>query len=279
MATVSGPESLVSRVKFLRVNLDVTGATETLQRSLILSAIDENDRLVTGVSINPSAVTVTAPVKLLGGYRNVIVKVTTTGIVSSGYRLTNLLPSPASVIVFSSDPRLVEQLPGYVQTLPLDLSGADDDFEALMELDLPNGITAVTDSKVLVQVSIAAIETSLTISLPVEITGLMPGLDVQVAPATVDVILSGPVPKLNDLKPSDIRVKVDLENYQTGVHQIIPVIDFLPAEVKKVSILPATVEVTIIVLPTATPTANLPQPRQPTATPTPTPTRTPTPGP
>ena len=270
--TVSGPESQVSKVKNLRVNLDISGATETVQRTLTLNALDENDRLVTGVTINPSSVRVTAPIKLLGGYRNVIVKVVTSGTVSSGYRLTNLLPSPASVIVFSSDPRLVEQLPGYVQTVPLDLNGADDDFEALMELDLPSGVTAVTDSKVLVQVSIAAIETSLTISLPVEVTGLLPGLEAQIAPATVDVILSGPVPKLNDLKPSDIRVKVDLENYQAGIYQIIPVIDFLPAEVKKVSILPATVEVTIIVLPTATPTASIGQPHQPTLTPTPTPT-------
>jgi YbbR domain-containing protein len=273
--TVSGPESLVSRVKYLRVQMDITGATDTVQRTFNLTAFDENDRLVSGVSLNPASVRVTAPINLLGGYRNVIVKVVTTGIVSSGYRLTNLLPSPASMIVFSSDPRLVEQLPGYVQTVPLDLSDADDDFEALIELDLPNGITAIADSKVLVQVSIAAIETSLTISLPVEITGLLPGLEAKIAPAAVDVILSGPVPKLNALQPSDIRVKVDLEDYQEGSYQIIPVIDFLPDEVNKVSILPATVEVVITTLPTPTATPRFPQPA--TRTPTPIPTPTPSP--
>lgn len=268
--TVSGPESLVARVSRLRAQMDISGAVEDVHRNVSLNAVDENDRVVSGVSITPATASALVPIELLGGYRNVIVKVVTTGTVASGYRLTNYLVSPASVVVFSSDPRLVEALPGYVQTKPLDLSGANDDFEALLELDLPEGIVAASDSKVLVQVSIAAIETSLTISLPVEITGLAPGLVASVAPATVDVILSGPVPVLSDLQPNDIRVKVDLSNYQTGVFQLIPVIDFLPPDVTKMAILPTTVEVTITASPTSTPTAP--------ATPlTPEPTRSPTP--
>jgi YbbR domain-containing protein len=272
--TISGPESLVNRVNRLRAQVDISGATEDVTRTVSITALDENDRLVNGVTVTPNYVSVTVPIKLLGGYRNVIVRPVTTGIVANGYRLTNYLVSPASVVVFSSDPRLVEALPGYVQTKSIDLSGAADDFEALVELDLPLGVVAATDSKVLVQVSIAAIETSLAITLPVEITGLSPGFVASIAPATVDVILSGPVPVLNDLQPSDIRVKVDLTNYLVGVHQLIPIVDFLPEDVKKVSVLPAAVEVTVLALPTATPT---PIQAQPTRTATPTPTRTPTP--
>ena len=276
---VSGPESLVMRVASLNSQMDIAGATETVIRSVPVTAVDENERVVSGITLNPNTITASAPIKLLGGYRNVIVKVVTTGIVASGYRLTNYLVSPSSVIVFSSDPKLVDQLPGYVETEPLDLSGADDDFETLLELDLPDGIEAATDSKVLVQVSIAAIETSLTISLPIEITGLLPGLEAKIAPGTVDVILSGPVPVLNDLQPSDIRVIVNLENYQEGTHQVIPIVDFLPVDVQKVSILPATVEVTITVEPTATPTSFFLQQSVGTLTPTLTPTQTVTPSP
>lgn len=143
------------------------------------------------------------------------------------------------------------------------------DFERLVEIDLPKGISVVGDQKVLVQVSIAPIESSLTVSLHVEITGLTPGLLAEVAPTTVDVILSGPVPVLNTLKPSDLRVKVDLTGFGVGTHQIIPVVDLLPPRVQVVSILPATVEVVIVEAPTPTPTP----------TPVPTPTITPTPKP
>ena len=277
--TVSGPESLITRIQRAQGQIDIGGATETITRSVGISVLDENDRTVNGINVSSSTVVVTAPVKLLGGYRNVIVKVVTTGIVASGYRLTNYLVSPSSVIVFSSDPRLVEQLPGYIQTKPLDLSDAVDDFETLLELDLPTDVVAATDSKVLVQVSIAAIETSLTISLPIEITGLLPGLEANISPGTVDVILAGPIPVLNNLQPTDIRVIVNLENYQEGIHQVIPIVDFLPVDVKKVSILPATVEVTITQLPTSTPTLSSAQSGADNSTPsiTLTPTSTPIP--
>jgi YbbR domain-containing protein len=121
---------------------------------------------------------------------------------------------------------------------------------------------------VLVQVSIAAIESSLAVSLPVEVIGLTPGLLASISPSTVDVILSGPVPVLDGLEPTDIRLLVDLTGYEPGTYQLIPVVDFLPSQVQKVSILPSTVEVTISLAPTPTPTS----------TPTPTTGGTPTAG-
>jgi YbbR domain-containing protein len=266
--TISGPVSLVEKVIEARAQISIDGAIQTITQTVTVSPLDRDGRIVTGVTLSPSIIKVNQPVNLLGGYRNVIVKVVTTGNVASGYRLTNYFVSPSSVIVFSSDPRLVNALPGYVETQPLDLTGTEDDFEALLELDLPAGVSVVTDSKVLVQVSIAAIESSMTVSLPVEITGLEPGLVAQVAPATVDVIIAGPVPVLNNLKPTDIRVKVNLDNYGVGVHQLIPEVDFLPDRIQKVSILPATVEVTIENAPTATPP--LITPTVPNLTPVPT---------
>jgi YbbR domain-containing protein len=269
--TISGPYSLVSNVKEAHAAFNIDGATQTITQTVVVSPVDESGRVVTGVTVSPGNVTVTQPINLLGGYRNVIVKVVTTGNVASGYRLTNYFVSPSSVIVFSSDPRLVNALPGYVETEPLDLTNANDDFESLLELNLPAGVSSVGDSKVLVQVSIAAIESSMTISLPLEIIGLEPGLEATVSPAAVDVIITGPVPVLNGLKPNDIRVKVDLTDYGEGVHQIIPEVDFLPSRVQVVSILPATVEVTVVSAPTATPTLVSPA----SATPSPTPTRKP----
>lgn len=271
--TISGPASVVSRVKEIRATTDLAGATETFSRTLSLNAVDSTGRTIGGLSLMPNNIHITQKVVLLGGYRNVIVKLVTTGVVANGYRLTNYFVSPTSVVVFSSDPKLVDALPGYVETKPLDLNGANDYIESLLELNLPAGVSAVTDSKVQVQVSIAPIESSLNISLPLEITGLAPSLEAQIAPSTIDLIVSGPVPLLKDLKPSDIRVKIDLTGFQAGNYQVIPVVDFLPPRLQKVSILPTTVDVTITLLPTSTPTPTV----QPgiggqTATPTVTPT-------
>jgi YbbR domain-containing protein len=273
--TISGPESLVNKVKEVRVALDITGANETFTKIATPMPLDIDGKVVSGVTVTPETVSITQPINLLGGFRYVIVRPTTLGQVANGYKLTNIFVAPSGLVVFSSDPQLVNDLPGYVETKPLDLTGAEDDFETLIDLNLPLGVSAVGDPKVLVQVSIAAIESSLAVSLPVEVVGLSPGLEVVISPATVDVILSGPVPVLNELEPSDIRVKVDLTDFAVGTYQIIPIVDFLPEGVQTISIIPNTVEVVITYAPTPTPTPTIPVTVTPTLTPTPTTTPTP----
>jgi YbbR domain-containing protein len=268
--TVTGPESLVSLVKEARVRVDITNETQTIITDETPLLLDEEGRIVSGLTVSPESVTITQPITLLGGYRYVIVRPVSVGQVASGYRLTNIFVSPVGKIVFSSDPELVNNLPGYVETQPIDLTGKEDDFETLVELNLPPGISVVGDPKVLVQVSIAAIESSLAISLPVEVIGLAPGLEAKVAPTTIDVILSGPVPVLNTLGPADVRVVVDLSGYDVGIYQLIPVVNILPEQVEKVSMLPATVEITITIAPTpiytATPIGGVTPLLTPTAT-------------
>ncbi|MGE5123164.1 MAG: YbbR-like domain-containing protein [Acidobacteriaceae bacterium] len=252
--TVTGPESLVSTVNEARVIVDITNINQSIVREQAPVLLDEQGKVVNGLKVTPDTVTVNQPITLLGGYRYVIVRAVSTGQVANGYRLTNIFVSPVGVVVFSSNPELVNNLPGYVGTQSIDLSGKEDDFETLVELNLPSGISVVGDPKVLVQVSIAAIESSLAISLPVEVINLAPGLEAVSSPTSVDVILSGPVPVLNTLGPTDVRAVVDLSGYEEGVYQLIPQINILPERVEKVSILPATVEITITTAPTPTQT-------------------------
>ena len=252
--TVTGPESVISKVKQVRVTLDISNANQTLVRDVIPQLLDADGQVVNGLTVSPEAVTVTQPITLLGGYRYVIVRAVSTGQVGTGYRVTNIFVTPVGVVVFSSDPELVNNLPGYVETQPIDLTSKEDDFETLVELSLPSGISVVGDSKVLVQVSIATIESSLAISLPVEVIGLAPGLTAISSPAFVDVILSGPVPVLNTLAPADVRAVVDLTGYDVGTFQFIPQINILPDRVQMVSILPGTITITITITPTPTQT-------------------------
>ncbi len=252
--TVTGAESLVSRVKQAVINLDITNASQTIMRNEVPVLLDADDQVVTGLSISPDSVRVTQPITLLGGYRYVIVRAITEGQVADGYRVTNIFVSPIGVVVFSSDPELVNNLPGYIETQPIDLTGKEDDFETMVDLNLPSGITVVGDSKVLVQVSIAMVESSLAISLPVELIGLSPGLAATVTPPIVNVILTGPVPVLNTLSATDVRVVVDLTGYDLGTYQLAPQVNILPSGVTLSSVLPASVSVTVTIAPTSTQT-------------------------
>lgn len=268
--SLTGPASSMAKVKDVRVIVDISGLNESINATMTPAAYDADGRAITGLVLTPEKLQVKVSISLLGGFRYVIVRPVTLGLVANGYRLTNIYVTPAGLVVFSSDPQLLDDLPGYVETKPINLTDASDDFETLVELNLPEGVTAVGDPKVLIQVSIAAIESSLAVSMPVEVVGLLPGLKAEVSPLTVDVILSGPVPVLNNLKPSDIRVKVDLTGFGEGVFQLLPVVDFLPEAVLIVSILPSTIEVTVSQAPTPTITPTPSATALPTASPTPT---------
>jgi YbbR domain-containing protein len=259
VVTVSGPESALAQVERLSTTLNISGSSQTVVASVPVNALDANGVPVPGLTITPKQVTVTQPISILGGYKNLAVKVVTKGQVANGYRLSNISVTPPTVTVFSSDPQQVEALPGYVETVPVDLTGLTDDTEFNTALVLPTGVTLVSEPSVLVYVGVATIEGSLKMTLPVEILGLQPGLDAVLSPPTVDIIVSGPLPVLDTLTPASFRVVVDLTNLSEGSYQIAPQLDLVPNDVLVESILPETVEVIVVVAPTPTPgtTTNL----------------------
>jgi len=268
--TVTGPETQVNLVTRVQVSLDINSANTNISRTIDLVALDADNKAVSGVTILPETVAVSQEISQRFGYRNVVVKVVMTGQVSEGYRLTNISVVPPAVTVFSANPQVVSDLPGFVETRPLDITGAKDDLDVSLALNLPEGVSVVgNQTNVLVQVGIAAIESSLTLpSVPVETTGLQPGYHSIVSPENVTVIISGPVALLDQLRATDVRVVVNLTNYSLGTFQVKPEVELLIPELRAESVLPETIEVTIArgaPVPTRTPTPR-PTPR-PTATP------------
>ncbi len=245
--TISGPESRVNRVAEVQALLDLTQATETINRTINLVAVDANDNLVNGLSLLPDRVTVRQNISQRFGYRNVVVKVVVLGQVASGYRLTNISVFPPAVTVFSADPQIVSDLPGFIETEPLNINGLKDDLDISLSLNLPAGVSVVGDqTDVLVRVGVAAIESSLTLpNIPVEITGLQPGLSAEISPETITVIISGPVALLDRLRATDVRAVVDLSTLSEGTYQLEPDVEILITELKAESLLPESVEVII----------------------------------
>jgi len=100
---------------------------------------------------------------------------------------------------------------------------------------------------------------------------------------TVEIVLAGPVPRLNTLKPGDVRVVLNLVGLEPGLHNLEPEV-IVPEGLRTESIVPRTVPVEVRLLPsptaTATATGRPPSPtptatRRSPLTPTPTPKLTP----
>jgi len=256
--TLSGRSSLIQQVDYIEAVLDISGATETIEETILLVPRDSEGKVVQGLDLEPDRVTVKQPITLKGGYRNMVVKVVTIGQVSDGYRQTHITVTPPNVMLFSTDPSLLDQLPGYVETETLDITNAIDDIETILTLNLPEGISVIGDDHVIVMVGVAAIEDSVTISRDVEIIGLVPGLEAQVAPQQVDILIAGPIPDLENITPVDVRAVLDLSGLEVGTYQLAPVVEILPDNIYLQSISPETVEVIIQEQPTPTvsPTPN-----------------------
>jgi YbbR domain-containing protein len=243
--SITGEENKVQSVTSVVGMLDISDATGSLAKDVTLQARNTSGQVVEGVNLDPDKVRVSQSITLRGGYRNLAVNVTTRGSVEPGYRFTSITPAPPTVMVFSEDPQLVEQLPGYVNTKPLNLTGVDDYLETILELDLPPGITVVGDPTVLVQVNVTALETNMLITRDIEVIGLMPGLTAEVSPDEVNVSISGPVPVLDNLTLRDIRVVADLTDLEVGVHTVTLEVEILPSDVVLEDLSPATVEIVI----------------------------------
>ena len=253
-ATVNGPTSLVNKVTEVRATLDISQSKETIDRDVDLSALDENGLRVSGVTIFPEKVHIRQEITQRGGYKNVTVKVITTGQIASGHRLTNISANPLVVTVFSTDPDLINTLPGFIETQPLNLTNAGEDLEVSLPLNLPSRVVVVGESTIRVSVSISPIEGSITLtSLLIEIIVGSPAYQTVISPDRVDVILSGPLPELDALKANDVMVLIDLTDKAPGTYQIEPQIQVGIPGILVESILPATIEVEIKITSAATP--------------------------
>jgi len=244
--TVTGQDSKVQEVAAVVGILDISDSKGSISKSITLEVRNTAGEIVGGVMLQPETVQVNQSISLQGGYRNLAVNVTTQGVVEPGYRFTSITPAPPTVMVFSEDPQLVEGLPGYVNTKPLNLNGVDGYLETILELDLPEGITVVGDPTVLIQVNVTALETSMMITREIEVIGLLPGLNAQVSPSQVSVRVSGPVPVLENLTQRDIRVVVDLTSLEAGTHTLTPTVEILPTDIIWEDVSPATVEIVIL---------------------------------
>jgi len=252
---ITGAESIVSQVDRLQATLDLTDARQNIATSIPLQAVDVNGNSISGVTVLPENVQLSLSVIQQGGYRDLAVKVMTLGNPASGYSLTSVAAFPPIVTVYSANSDTISLMPGYVETSSLDLSGAKEDIEEQLAINLPPGVTLIGKQSVTVKVGIAPIESSRTISYrPVEVVGLKTGLSVHLSPQTVDIILSGPLPVLDSLAISDVHVQMDLTGLAPGTYQLTPKVFIGQQNLTVESILPGTVEVIITTTSTITPT-------------------------
>ncbi|MCK5053562.1 MAG: hypothetical protein KAR65_04755 [Anaerolineales bacterium] len=259
--TIIGPASRVDQVVIGQVVVDLTDRQRSIDQAFPINFFNADGNIVTGVNSEDKQVQVSLQVTKIENIRRLLVIPVLGGqdeLETQGYyRVARISVSPQEVAVFSEEPEALEALPGYLQTLPVNVAGRTDDFEERIPLDLPPGFILIGEQTARVQVEIEPIETSITISLPVEIQGVGLGLYSYPSPEMVSLILSGPAELLDSLQPDDIRAVLDIQGLTIGTYQLEPQMLVLPDGLTWEPPNPSIIEVIITATPrpTATPSS------------------------
>jgi YbbR domain-containing protein len=245
---VRGPVSLLKQVSQLKASVVLQGnEKETVEKIVQLTPYDVDGGRVNGVTLDPERVLVHVPLRRLFNYKELIVDVAVQGEPAPDYHLAAMSVNPEVVQVIGSA-AVLDDLSGIIATYPISIEGRTEDVVERLPLVLAPGTTMAYPNVPVVQVTIdiEPDQGQVTLTRTLTFHGLQPNLAALASPEVVDVILSGPLPRLSALLPDDVPVILDLSGMSLGdVEQLVPEV-LQPEGITVDSILPAIVQVEIV---------------------------------
>jgi YbbR domain-containing protein len=241
---IHGPDSYLTQVMSVTGSISFEEAKEDISEQVVVTPRDANGRLVSGVEWAPAQVTVDIRVRRRVGFKPEVEVVPDLHVTpAEGYRLGNIEVEP-SVVTLRGPASVLDQMPGFVETLPISVSGATQNLVEHQVLTVPSGVAVVGVNFVTVTVEVLPIQSSRTMTAVVELVGVPEGWLALASPDMVDVILEGPDASLSQLTSNDIQILVNVYDLSLGVHRIEPIV-LAPEEVTVVSVIPETIEVVL----------------------------------
>ena len=245
--SISGPASVVTQIKTVKVVIDVDGITEDLSGSTAPLLVDSIGRTVNTedkeIKINHSKVNYTVGT-LIG--KTVPVQYEVGGSAAEGYSFTGISASINQVAIRGSKAALAEINSIVVPASVLDLAGTNSNKEIAVDLSrfVPNSLEIVGDCNAVVTLLVEGQEEKhFTISsTQIAVANGYEGCNYTVEPITLDVVLTGLRSDLDTLDPHMILGSVDVaEILEEGIHAVE--IQFtLPAGYSLKSYTPVTVK-------------------------------------
>jgi YbbR domain-containing protein len=243
--TVSGPRSDIENLDFALVTVFLNNPRETSVGEHRPVFYDAQGRVVSTVdlTLDTQDIEVTIPIEQSAGFAEKLITVNWVGDPAYGHQLLNISVDPPSVLVVGP-PEAVNALTS-LQTEPIDITGLTESFIQPATLDLPDGVTLDQNQEIFVTIGIEPILSTDTHRREVGILGLGEGLEAELTPERVGVVIHGPLPVLDSLVPEDVRVTVDLFDLDSGRYSIEPQVDIPDRGIQLRSLQPSAISVFI----------------------------------
>ena len=166
------------------------------------------------------------------------------GTLPDGFEISGYLLSPSEVTV--EGPESVLEKISSIKTLPVDIDGHSDDFSVSVGVDNKNQLVKVINSDIKISVNIARIMVVKNLAhVPVTIINCPDNFTAVSNVITGSIKIETDTKKSESIKPSDVKLIVDLSKIkEPGVYNL-PIKPEVPDNLSIVSFTPDTVEVTI----------------------------------
>jgi YbbR domain-containing protein len=240
---VFGAASIVRRVAYADAPVRVDASGLDVDQDVDLVARDASNVAVDNVQFNPRTVHVSIQVGSQLRSQSVPVNVVLSGNPAAGYFVSAIEVNPAVVPVQGQADALA-LLKGLANTEPISIGGATADVSTTIGLDLPAGVTSLTQSRVSVVVHVDSQGATRSTSVGLVPTGARPDRIYTLSTTNVTVVLGGSIAALAAFDTSGLVGHVAVAGLDVGTYSAVISVT-VPPGITVQAISPGQVNVTV----------------------------------
>ena len=212
--TLDGPDAVVSQIDHARIDVDLTGRSESISESFRYTLCDEEDNPVDAQLVTTNVEEVRLELRIQR-YKEIALQVKVTDGGGATEQTSSIDIEPKTILVSGNDTAL-----SALDSLELGTINLAECVKATtMEFDvtLPEGINNESGvTKATVKISFPALKTRVFTVTTFHPVNVPEGMEVEFLTTQLEVSVRGPIGKMDALKASDVVVTVEFTGEEAG---------------------------------------------------------------
>lgn len=218
VVNIKGPASVVEKITQARVDIDLEDRTESLSESYRFVLCDEEDQPLDASQITTDVAEIHLELNIRR-YKEIPLKLNVVygGGATEGYTRYEIRPS--SIRVSGSDAVLADLSEIVLGTV--NFAEQTENSQNTYPINLPEGVTNLTGiTEAIADIRFVGLSIKEFTTENIKVVNVPEGLDYELMNEVMKVTLRGPVARINQIKPEDIEVTVDLTGKEAGASTV-----------------------------------------------------------
>lgn len=221
---IEGAAQDVASVVNAGADIDLTGCTASINRSVLLTLYDKDGNEVSGDLFLGAVPSVSFSMEVKN-MKEVPVD-TASALLGADNLPTNFELVSCTIVSGPSAVRLVgdAETLGRISSIalePIDISGTKENLRQTFAMIVPDGVSLLDEDTVELYIEIREKSASVSfMEMPIDVRGLGRKLNATLSAEAADIVISGRISLVNLLERNDVTLYIDLTNYAAGTHEV-----------------------------------------------------------